>query len=149
MPLKYFWEIAIPELAGHAIILDVDGTLCPDGAQELLPEALTALNQLKAGNEVYLCSNKKLPDRIRKMAENLGVKFLEGPYRKPSKKILQLLPNQSRRSLVVIGDKVLTDGLLARNIGARFIHVASLRSKPETLSLKISYLLDKIAQRFF
>ena len=136
-------------MRGRTIILDVDGTLCPDGESMVSREIAETINQLKVNNFVYLVSNKKLPGRLPKMAEHLGVNFLESKYRKPSKLMLKGLPESQQKDVVVIGDKFMTDGLLAKRAGAFFIKVLSLRGSRETWLVRFSYWLDGLAAKLF
>ena len=49
-------------------------------------------------------------------------------------------------NLIIIGDKILTDGLFARHIGATFIKVERYKSKKDRLITKIIYRLDDLCQ---
>lgn len=111
--------------SGAVIFLDVDGTLRPDGDQEMSPEVLKKLAELKAGNEVNLTSNKgnKTKKPSRRAAEGVDLKG---------------------KKAVVIGDKFLTDGLFAKNIGAEFIKVKRKISGRESFFIKLTYLIDDI-----
>ena len=123
--LHYFEDHAF-ECTNALVLLDVDGTVMPDGANSSSAAVVDKVREIKAlGNEVYLCSNSRRPNyeaRLAAIALQLGVRVCPGRIRKPIPLVLSGLDRDGRR-LVVVGDKDLTDGLLARLTGAQFIKV--------------------------
>jgi predicted HAD superfamily phosphohydrolase YqeG len=77
-----------------------------------------------------------------------GVHYLKTGFRKPSRRILEHSTDVEMGKILVIGDKFLTDGLFAKNIGADFIKVKRLSSPCESWLLKIVYLFDDLLYRF-
>lgn len=144
--MKYFVEIDSQTIKNSVILLDIDGTLKPDGAALAtgVREKVEELNQI---NEIYLCTNKKNHPINRNLAANLGVKYLESNWRKPNPRLISYL-ELKKRPLVIIGDKFLTDGLLAYFVDAQFIWVKRLRSFNEGRSKRFSYWLDNWLGRF-
>lgn len=108
---------------GAVIFLDIDGTLRPDGDQGMSQEVLNKLAELKAKNEVHLISNK-----------GNGAK-------KPSREAAEGV-DMAGKKVVVIGDKFLTDGLFAKNIGAEFVKVRRKISGRENFFVKVAYFID-------
>src|SRR5487761_2195659 len=100
-------EFAALAPSGSTIILDIDGTLVPAGGNEPSDTVLSAASQLAQNNDVYLFSNSTRLERNRRIAERLGLPFIETTYRKPHPKVIHGLPPRSS-ALVVVGDKVLT-----------------------------------------
>ncbi|OGF64221.1 hypothetical protein A2661_00555 [Candidatus Giovannonibacteria bacterium RIFCSPHIGHO2_01_FULL_45_24] len=119
---RFFEELDTP-WSSATIFLDIDGTLRPDGDREMSPEVLKKLAELKAKNEVHLISNK-----------SNGAK-------KPSREAAEGVDIAGKK-VVVIGDKFLTDGLFAKNIGAEFIKVRRKISGRENFFVKVTYLID-------
>lgn len=140
-----FTELDVRAYAGATVIVDVDGTITYDkgGPEEA---ALEKLKQLGAVARVYLCSNGE-GARVQALAEACGVSWIDSPHRKPSRRVVEKITHSNAR-LVVIGDKALTDGLFALNIGAEFVPVARLRHARDTLVIRSTYLLDDIAAVF-
>jgi predicted HAD superfamily phosphohydrolase YqeG len=64
-------------------------------------------------------------------------------FRKPSIAAIAALERKSR-ALIVIGDKDLTDGLLARRVGARFIKVRRKLDPADRLSSRMANLIDTV-----
>lgn len=130
-------------LAGRTLIFDIDGTLVPAGGTQVSSTMTALVEWLKKHNEVYVFSNKRLPERNRAIADSLKVPLLASRYRKPSLRVLDGVSRE--KPLVVVGDKVLTDGLLAWRAGAEFIKVERLTHKDESASDQLLNALDDIA----
>ncbi|OGF62464.1 hypothetical protein A2926_01920 [Candidatus Giovannonibacteria bacterium RIFCSPLOWO2_01_FULL_44_40] len=122
---RFFEELDMP-WSGAVIFLDVDGTLRPDGENDMSPEVLRKLDELKTKNTVHLVSNQ------------------DGKAKKPSRKVADGTDIAGKK-VIVIGDKFLTDGLFAKNIGAEFIKVRRKISGRESFFVKITYLMDDLA----
>lgn len=149
MERMFFCELDISDIEGATVIADVDGTLCPDGADTIDRETAQTLAALNARNAVYCVSNSPERARIERLADRYGITMIRTRHRKPAKRILEAIPPQHRKNLVVIGDKFLTDGLFAKRIGARFIKVKRLRGKSERWTVALAYLADDIASTIF
>jgi predicted HAD superfamily phosphohydrolase YqeG len=127
------------------IILDVDGTITADGKTEISADALRVIQSLADRNAVYLFSNHSDVVRNRALARGLGLEYIDTPHRKPSRKIIEAIPVHHRvQPMIVIGDKITTDGLFARRIGAQFIKVGRVFSPNDRISAKVAYFLDDL-----
>lgn len=144
---KYFEELNV-DFENKIIFLDVDGTLSADSDFVFEDAVLNQLNKIKEKNEIYLCSNCGDPNRKRRAAEILEIKAIANGKKKPSKSLVADL-NLKGENCVVIGDKFLTDGLFARNIGARFIMVKKKISGKERHIIKIIYLIDDLIYKLY
>ena len=102
--------------------------------------------ELKAlGDEVRLCSNSRrgnYAQRLDAIAAQLEVGVCPVVFRRPSTLAISGVDRQGR-ALVVIGDKDLTDGLLARRVGAQFIEVRT-SSTCDRLSSRMANLIDLV-----
>lgn len=148
MDQQLFHNLEIDELKGKTILLDIDGTLVPDGGVELARETRVQVEKLKMENVVYLCSNKPVPDRNRALSRDIDVVYLDTAIRKPSKAILKHIPDSyDPQTLLVIGDKFITDGLFARNIKAEFIKVQRMTREHESMVLRLVYFVDDCIYR--
>ena len=114
----------------HEIILDIDGTLVPDGGEVFAGEVINQVRELAEHNTVHLCSNGGREERDKKFAKLTGATWLSSTAGKPSVKVVKnSIPFD--QPILVIGDKLLTDGLLAKRLkNARFIKVKRLSVAP-------------------
>jgi HAD superfamily hydrolase (TIGR01662 family) len=136
------------EFTNVVVALDVDGTIVPDCARVASEAVVRKVRDLKQrGNEVCLCSNSRRGDygeRLAALAAQLDVAVCPLVFRKPSRLALKGLELNGRK-LVVIGDKDLTDGLLARRVGAHFIKVKRKLDPADRFVSKLANLFDNTA----
>ena len=135
------------DFSNVVVALDVDGTIVPDSASTASEAVIRKVQDLKQrGNEVCLCSNSRRSDyaqRLEALGQQLGVEVCPVVFRKPSLLALKNLKLNGRK-LVVIGDKDLTDGLLARRVGARFIKVRRKLDPEDRFVSRLANLFDNI-----
>ena len=129
------------------VILDIDGTIVPDCGRVASAAVRGKVLELKAqGNEVRLCSNSRrgnYGERLDAIAAQLEVGTCPVVFRKPSTLAISGLDRKGRE-LVVIGDKDLTDGLLARRAGAHFVKVRRKLDPADRLSSRMANLIDNV-----
>lgn len=117
--MKLFTDTDFSPYKHTNIILDVDGTVCSDGSMDVDEKTRLKIQEIQKENTVYLCSNKDVPSRLESLAVKLGVRYISSDHKKPSKQVLSGITGTT----VVVGDKFLTDGLLALKTGSRFVKV--------------------------
>jgi len=147
----FFAELDVSALRDCLVALDIDGTLGPHGCEELAPGILQQIAILVVGgNLVRLVSNNTDSGRAKRLAAILGVEVAESAHYKPDPRALGDVPEHLKeRPLVVIGDKVLTDGRFAKRLGARFYKVKIVRSDDDPWSVRTHYALDWLVRPFF
>ncbi|MDE2399974.1 MAG: hypothetical protein KGL67_03130 [Patescibacteria group bacterium] len=145
---KYFKELDVSAWSRKTIILDIDGTITADGGSDLDPLVAKKIEEMATANSIFLFSNKHLPDRDNDIANKTHIPLLISSFKKPNKKVIKNLPDQLKTNLLVIGDKILIDGLFAKKIGADFIKVKRLTSQSDSLKVKLIYILDDFAKHF-
>ena len=127
------------------VILDIDGTITGDGQVVFSDAVFAKIRELASRNAVYVFSNHRNNTRNRIVASRVGCTLIEAPHRKPNPKVLCGLPPDHRaRPLVVIGDKIIVDGVFAWRIGARFIQVARVRLNSDRSLVKATYFFDDV-----
>jgi 4-hydroxybenzoate polyprenyltransferase/predicted HAD superfamily phosphohydrolase YqeG len=140
-----FEDLDSERFLGAALIVDVDGTLTHDAGDAVAPERAAALERLRASAaSVTLVSNGSR-ERTRLLAEAHGVDFLDTRHRKPSRRVLETF-SAAGSPVYMLGDKVLTDGLFAANIGARFVPVSRIRHENDMRATRATYLLDDLTR---
>lgn len=135
-----FAEWAAQAPRGRVIVLDIDGTLVPAGSAAVEARVLRAVLSLKEGNTVYLFSNKGLAQRDARLSAMLDIPLIESPYRKPDPRVIAHLP----LGVMVVGDKWLTDGLLAWRAGGEYVRVSRVADADEPWSDRWRNALDDI-----
>ncbi len=132
-----FLDMSVDRYKGYSILLDVDGTLCTDGENEISFAYKEKVQQLALHNTVYLFSNGKR-ERNEKLAEELGVKVLLPLWRKP----FPWIRGYISKPVVVVGDKYTTDGAFALLRGYSLYKVKSMRGTTESTLARWGYWVD-------
>lgn len=145
--MKFFRDLHIEKFRDTVVILDIDGTIYHDKEHTVLIPEQDKINELKSvAKKVILLSNGE-HTRTVILSERHGVAYHNSVYKKPYRKIIYDIKKEfgfEKDEIVVIGDKFITDGLLALQTGARFIHVQSLQKNDEGVVNKSVYFFDDI-----
>lgn len=135
-------------LQKKTILLDVDGTLVADSATKIDSKVVEVVHSLTKTNAVYLCSNSSDRERIKEIARWLAVEYIRSNKGKPSIRALSA-DLRNAVGLIVIGDKWLTDGIFALNIGAEYLKVDTLFDGNESLIINAINSLDRYVGPIF
>jgi len=139
-----FIELNPESYKGAVLIVDIDGTVTNDRNPAVELSAKQQLRALAAHARVYLCSNSSDNARFRELARDTGTTYLETTYKKPDARIMGTIPDAAGKRLVVIGDKHLTDGRFASNIGAEFIQIVRMTHMSDRTTITLAYALDDL-----
>jgi uncharacterized protein len=134
------------ELGLDALLLDVDCTLTRYRSEELPPEVLTWMEELRrAGVHLCLVSNAS-SGRIRQLAHRLGISEV------PS--AMKPLPWGCRRAIrklgctaprtAMVGDQLFTDVLAARLAGIKSILVRPIHPEDEPWYTRVKRPLERL-----
>jgi len=138
----YFEDLPLDALKYKVLFIDIDGTLTHDSSSHVSKVIIDKINELKKYNQIFLCTNSRNLARNNELVKQFKLKIANFKYKKPSRKILKEIHIDTDRSLVVIGDKFLIDGLFAKNIGAEFIMTKRYLSGKEFLKIKLFNFVD-------
>lgn len=140
---KYSWEDVLAlDLKNHTIILDIDGVVMAHAEKTVPDETRRYIETLKARNDMYIVSNGFSKKRKAYTSEALGIPWVDSGYRKPSTRIMRFIDYNVEKPLVVIGDKILTDGLFAYRIKAQLLLIDRRLSSQDPLITRITYWID-------
>jgi decaprenyl-phosphate phosphoribosyltransferase len=128
------------------VILDIDGTLMPSSGFDVEEPVRLFVDELKRKAIVYLFSNRPDTARNIRIAESLGLPLISTKYKKPNPWVLSSIVGHGKPQFV-IGDKVLTDGLLALFTGSTFVHVRRTTHAEDTFFDKTLCVIDDVAAR--
>lgn len=142
--MRTFLELDEARLRDAVVIIDVDGTITHDKHERVEREIEDKIRRIASAAHVYLSSNGDIA-RTERFAAQLGVGYVDTHHKKPSRRVLESIAHDGVRR-VVIGDKALTDGLLAINTGAEYIPVKRIRHSDDTIATRVVYALDDIAE---
>ncbi len=143
--MKTFVELA-DTITEETVVLDLDGTLVPDGGNTLSAPVAQKLISLASRSRVYVLSNNPR-GRLDALAREFKVNAIKTSARKPSLRTLAGI--DIGESLAIVGDKYLTDGILALRAKAKFYHVESLRAGSDSAAVRASYGVDSTLSKLF
>ena len=101
------------------LVLDVDETIVPVGQQHLAPDVELWIKEIQMVVPVSLVSNNVGRERIRAIAENIGVPFVASAG-KPSRKKLRKAAEEMNlpfEAIAMVGDRLFTDVLAGNRVG--------------------------------
>ena len=99
--MRSFSETDFSTYKQYEIILDIDGTLVPDGGQVLGEAERDQIRELIKHNNVYLCSNGGREERDKGFARLTTANWLSSTAGKPSIKVVKNLIPSERPILVL------------------------------------------------
>lgn len=137
-----FIDLSVTDFKGATVLLDIDGTLMEDKGERMEQAIEHKVRNLAEIADVYLASNGH-GSRTERLARELGINFLPRLRKPLSHRAIRMLQRKERT--FVIGDKFLTDRILALRIGAEFVQVERLRSHTDILRTRIAYGVDDLA----
>ncbi len=138
MSTVYFKDLEIT-FTDSIVLLDIDGTITFD-SQDDIDDSYDKVQEIKKkNNRIYLCSNTRNNERVKKLSKRLGIDYILSRHQKPSPKVLHDsdLQDTSRKKMIVIGDKLITDGWFAKKLRISFIKVKRLASARDSLLTKL------------
>lgn len=139
--MKRFDELDMQQFRGAVVLLDVNGTLLASSEGVACQSVQEAVARLKEVAVPYIFSNGSNLERRARIAALLGVPLIHARSKKPDPRILREIKKEGK-PVFVVGDKMLTDGLLAYLAGARFVRVARFRGPGDSFFARVLYLLD-------
>lgn len=143
MTTVYFKDLEIT-FTDSIVLLDIDGTIAFDSRDDV-DESYDKIQEIKKkNNRVFLCSNTRDQERVKRLGKQLGVDYIATPHQKPSTKVIDnsSLQGTSREIMIVIGDKLITDGWFAKKLRVSFIKVKRLASAQDSLLTKLVHRFD-------
>lgn len=143
--MQSFAELKVKDIQGRTILLDVGGTLTHENHETLEEPIIKKVRELKAnGNKIYLYSNKKYHYRDRAFAKFLEVHYVKADLGTTRRTIIKSLKKPKTKPLLVIGDKFLTDGRLAKKLHADFMRVGHTPIVQASIFMKVIYRIDNL-----
>jgi len=112
-----------PDILQHhglkGLVLDVDETLIPTKANEVSPELLQWLGQIKSNFSLWLVSNNLSKTRISRVANTLELPYLFGARKPSRKKIIQAVTAMDLpfQQVAMVGDRLFTDVIAGNRLG--------------------------------
>lgn len=147
---KNVFEIDLKELkkSGKKVIFtDLDNTLVGSKVPHPTTEILAFLEEAKAlGFEVLIMSNNNF-ERVALFSKDLGITAHHKALKPLKLKMARILKQYKRDEVVMIGDQLMTDVLVAKRLGLYTILVEPIELKQDERRTKINRTLEKFIAR--
>lgn len=144
---KNIFEIDLQKLKEQGkkvIFTDLDNTLVGSAVKHPTPEIVAFIKEAKKmGFEILIMSNNNL-ERVALFSKDLEI-IAHHKALKPLKvKMGRILKKYNRDEVVMIGDQLMTDVLVAKRLGLYTILVEPIELKQDERRTKINRRLEKI-----
>ena len=145
--VKNVFQIDLEKLKNEGkrvIFTDLDNTLVGAAVKAPTPEIIEFLNQAKdLGFEVIIVSNNN-KERVSYFAKDLSIKAAHHKALKPLKlKLRKILKQYHRSEVIMIGDQLMTDVLVAKRLGLYTILVEPIHLHSDENSTKFNRRLER------
>lgn len=125
------------------ILTDLDNTLVGTDVAVPTPEVLSFLEQAKTlGFEVIIVSNNN-KERVSAFAKDLAIVAHHKSLKPLTVKLRRVLKNHTRSEVVMMGDQLMTDVLVAKRLGLYTILVEPVVLSADESSTKFNRKLER------
>ena len=144
---KNIFEIDLQELKSmgkKVIFTDLDNTLVGSAVKHPTPEIIAFVKKAKGlGFEMLIMSNNNF-QRVSLFAKDLDIVAHHKALKPLKLKMARILKQYKRNEVVMIGDQLMTDVLVAKRLGLYTILVEPIELKQDERRTKINRRLEKI-----
>ena len=158
--VKAYWDTKLPiykishlKLQNKGIkslLIDVDGTLLSRQSNIIPKNVKNWIKESKKLFTLYLISNNPSDERIRKIANELDIRYRSNAL-KPRKKItLEVISeiNENSKNIAIIGDRIFTDIIVGNRCNIHTILVKRLSRKGLPIRFNLTLILEKLISIF-
>lgn len=139
---------AIAEAGKKLILLDVDNTLLPWRSEDIPQETRDWLDSGRAaGLQFCIISNTRNVERLKRLATEMDMKFMNGKF-KPSRAMFKQALDEfgfTANEALMVGDQLFTDILGANRTGIETIWVKPLHGR-EFVGTKVSRMGERFVR---
>jgi len=147
---KNVFEIDLKELQSlgkKVIFTDLDNTLVGSKVLHPTPEIMAFIDDAKKlGFEILIMSNNNF-QRVALFSKDLDITAHHKALKPLKLKMARILKQYKRDEVVMIGDQLMTDVLVAKRLGLYTILVEPIELKQDEKRTKINRQLEKIVVR--
>ena len=158
--VKAYWDTKLPiyeishlklqDKGIKSLLIDVDGTLLSRQSNIIPKNVKNWIKESKKLFTLYLISNNPSDKRIRKIANELDIRYRSNAL-KPRKKImLEVISeiNENSKNIAIIGDRIFTDIIVGNRCNIHTILVKRLSRKGLPIRFNLTLTLEKLISIF-
>lgn len=139
----------LAEMGKKLVLIDVDNTIVPWRSEDIPETSREWLKAVRsAGLDVCILSNTRNPDRLNRLASQLGVRVARGKFKPSRAMYMNALDDAGvdADEAVMIGDQLFTDVLGANRSGIDSIWVRQMTPN-DFVGTKLSRMGERFARR--
>ena len=150
LPIYEISHLKLQNEGIKSILIDVDGTLLSRQSNVIPKDVKNWIKESKKLFSLYLISNNPSNERIKKIANELDIRYKSNAL-KPRKKItLDIISemNEELKNIAIIGDRIFTDILVGNRCNIQTILVKRLGREGLPIKLNLTLILEKLISNF-
>ena len=150
LPIYEISHLKLQNEGIKSLLIDVDGTLLSRRSNIIPKRVKLWIKESKKVFSLYLISNNPSDNRIRKIAQELGIKYKSNAL-KPRKTItLDVISeiNEDSKNIAIIGDRILTDVIVGNRCNIQTILVKRLNKKGLPIKFNLTLIFEKFISSF-
>ena len=150
LPIYEISHLKLKNKGIKSLLIDVDGTLLSRQTTLISLEVKNWIKESKKLFSLYLISNNPSNERIRKIANELDIRYKSNAL-KPRKKItLDVISeiNEDSKNIAIIGDRIFTDIIVGNRCNIQTILVKRLSRNGLPLEFNLTLILEKLISIF-
>ena len=150
LPIYEISHLKLQNEGIKSLLIDVDGTLLSSKSKIIPTNVKNWIKESKKLFSLYLISNNPSNERIRKIANQLDIRYKSNAL-KPRKKItLEVISemNENSKNIAIIGDRIFTDVIVGNRCNIQTILVKRLNNNGLPIKLNLTLILEKFISIF-
>ena len=150
LPIYEISHLKLQNEGIKSLLIDVDGTLLSSKSKIIPTNVKNWIKESKKLFSLYLISNNPSNERIRKIANQLDIRYKSNAL-KPRKKItLEVISemNEESKNIAIIGDRIFTDIIVGNRCNIQTILVKRLNKNGLPIKINLTLLIEKLITIF-
>lgn len=137
------------KLGIHAVLVDLDDTICPASSDEVSQKTLDWVWNLKKQGVILAIVSNNCEERVERFSKQLNIPFLSKARKPLTFKVKGFINSLqiNKNSTIVVGDQIFTDILLANILGLKSILVNPLSQSSDSVLRFKRYLERNIKSK--
>ena len=149
-PIYNISHLELQKKGIYCLLLDVDGTLINRNSEEIPKAVKNWLIESKKLFSLYLISNNPSKERIKKIANELEIRYKYNALKPRKKYTLNAIKeiNCDKKNIAIIGDRIFTDIVVGNRCNIKTILVSRLNSKGLPIKFNLTLLIENLISFF-
>ena len=150
IPIYEISHLKLQKKGIKSLLIDVDGTLLSSQSITIPTNVKNWIKESKKFFSLYLISNNRSNERIRKIAKELNIRYKSNALKPRIKNTLEVISemNEESKNIAIIGDRIFTDIIVGNRCNIQTILVKRLSRNGLPIEFNLTLILEKIISIF-